>query len=164
MSINIIDVERINQFRQVIDDTGQTMAEIDWRVVQHLGRVKGILEQKLAYIQRRLNEAEAMLSEAESIESACHARQYTNSNGEIVPSCSVEEHKANRAREIAQKWRGKYNRAQQIYNDCRHEIDSFLMGGHRFMDEMCKRQTPAITQLIDDIYNKMKDIINTPVT
>lgn len=164
MPIYILDVERIKRLGQVVDDTGQTMADIDWRVVQYLGRVRESLEQKLAYIQRKLNEAEALLSEAERAESLCHSKQHRNSEGELVPSCSLEEYNANQAHKIVQKWREKYNKAQQIYNDCRYEIDSFLIGGHRFIDEMCNRQTPEISQLINTIYTKMNDILKSPAS
>lgn len=164
MPIYILDVERIKRLGQVVDDTGQTLADIDRRVVQYLGRVRETLEQKMAYLLRKLNEAEALLSEAERAESICHSKQHLNSNGEIEPCCSLEERAANQAREIAQKWREKYSRAQQIYNDCRYEIDSFLIGGHRFINEMCNRQTPEISQLINTIYTKMNDILKSPAS
>jgi hypothetical protein len=161
MVVSILDVESIERLNRVVKITSDTMADIDQQVINHIQAVKRSLETQLHRIQMKLDEVEKKLDQAESAESACHASQHRDNDGRIVPSCSYEENVAAAARKEAEKWRRKYQRAQQIYDVCQQEIADYISGGHEFIRDLCDLQATKVSQLLSVIYDKMQDVLST---
>jgi hypothetical protein len=139
------------------------MSGIDQELIRYISSVKDTLGRKLNYIKMNLDEAERKLDEAERAEAACHARQHRNKYGDLVPSCSCEENAAAAAWKEAEKWRGKYKRAKQIFDECQQEIADYLSGGHEFIRNMSGQQTHEASQTLRDCVDRIQDILSTNV-
>ena len=136
-----VDVHSLERLNDVINHSGKAMSDVDQGLTNCIYGVRDTLGRKLNYIQMNLDEAERKLDEAEIAEAACHARQHRNKYGDLVPSCSCEENAAAAAWKEAEKWRGKYKRAKQIFDECQQEIAEYLSGGHEFIRNMSGQQT-----------------------
>lgn len=161
--IYISDVHSLEQLNDMIKYSSKAMANIDQHVIQHIYSVRETLGRQLHQIRMRLDEAEARLAQAERAESACHARQHRNADGDLVPSCSLEEHAAAKARMEAEKWRSKYHQAQQIFDECQQEIADYFSGGHEFIQNMCDQLAPKASHTLCDCVGKLQDILSTNV-
>lgn len=158
------DVNSLEQLNLRMGLSGEEMANIDTGVINYFNEVSTTLGRKLHYIQTKLEEAEARLSEAENAMYCCHARQHRDNDGNLVPSCSREESAVAAAQNVVDKWRSKYERALQICDECYHEIDNYYANGHQLILNMCNQQTPKITQLLRDCIEKLQEISNIKIT
>lgn len=159
---HISDVDLLVKLDQRIGASGQAMANIDQSVISHLNNVRDTLERQLDVIREKLQDAEQRLSEAESACQACHASQFCDEFGMVVPSCASEENAVEVARMEVEKWRSKYEQGQQILGECQREVSDYNAGGHALVENMCEQQTKAQKILQIHISN-LQDILKTDV-
>jgi flagellar biosynthesis chaperone FliJ len=160
----IIDIHLLERLDEQIGSSGEAMASIDQNVCDHLNTVRDTLERQLDTIREKLQEAEQKLSEAENALSSCKANQVLEpETGTFVPSCDCEENAVESARTEVEKWRTKYERGQQILEECQREIGEYNGpgGGHSLIQTMSKDQTPKVSQLLRDYIEKLQDILNS---
>ena len=160
---HISDVDLLVKLDQRIGASGQAMANIDQSVVSHLNNVRDTLERQLDVIREKLQEAEQRLSEAESACQACHASQFCDEFGMVVPSCASEESAVEVAQMEVEKWRSKYEQGQQILGECQREIGEYngSGGGHSLVLMMSEQQTLKASQLLHGCIDKLQDILNS---
>lgn len=158
--IYIQDVQLLTQLHERIIYSGEAMSKIDQNVINYILGVNKTLEKQLHQIQMKLTEAESRLSNAERAEAACHARQHRNKEGNLVPSCSLYENATMKAQKEAEKWRSRYQRAQQIMEECQQETHDYLTGGHNLILNMCEQQMPKASNLLCDCINKLQRILD----
>lgn len=160
----IRDIHLLERLDEQIGSSGEAMASIDQNVCDHLNTVRDTLERQLDTIREKLQEAEQKLSEAENALSSCKANQVLDpETGTFVPSCDCEESAVESARSEVEKWRTKYERGQQILEECQREIGEYNGpgGGHGLIQTMTKDKTPKISQLLQDYTEKLQDILNS---
>lgn len=157
------DVNSLEHLNLTIGRSGEEMANIDTCVVNYFNKVSATLGRKLHYIQTKLEEAEAKLSEAENQMHCCHASQHYDKYGNLVPSCSSEESAVAAAQKVVDKWMSKYERALQICNECHREIENYDAKGHQLILSMCNQQTPKITQMLSNCIEKLQGIMGSTI-
>ena len=160
----IRDIHLLERLDEQIGSSGEAMAGIDHNVCTYLNNVRDTLERQLDAIREKLQEAEQKLSEAENALSSCKATQVLDpETGTFVPTCDCEESAVESARAEVEKWRTKYERGQQILDECQREIGEYNGpdGGHGLIQTMSKDQTPKVSQLLRDYIEKLQDILNS---
>ena len=169
---HIRDVHSLEQLNNMIEYSGEAMANIEENVSNYIDGVKEVLDKQLEYLQQKLEEAEEKLSEAEDDLSSCEASQrYDEESGEYSPSCSAEERAVESAREEVEEWRRKYDEGQRIVGECQSEIDDynspggilFPPGGHYLIINMRENQTPKATRQLRECIDKLYDILGCDV-
>lgn len=163
-SPHISDVSSLEHLNDKIKNSCEAMSGIDQSVIQHIYGVRETLARQLRQIRMKLDEAERQLDQASSAMHHCHASQYRNQDGDIVPSCSYEERAVDEAQKVAEMWRRKHHRAQQIFDECRQEIDDYLSGGHEFIQDMRDLQYPKISKTLSEITDRLQAILSANVT
>ena len=161
---HIRDVLLLEKLNERIVASSEAMASIDQNVCAHLNNVRDTLERQLDAIREKLQETEQKLSEAENALSSCKASQVLDpETGTFVPNCDCEENAVESARAEVEKWRTKYERGQQILEECQREIGEYNGpgGGHSLIQTMSKDQTSKISQLLRDYTEKLQDILNS---
>lgn len=159
---HISDVDLLVKLDQRIGASGQAMANIDQSVVSHLNNVRDTLERQLDVIREKLQEAEQRSNEAESACQACHASQFCDEFGMVVPSCASEESAVEVAQMEVEKWRSKYEQGQQILGECQREMSDYNAGGHALIENMCDQQAKA-QKILHIHINNLQDILGTAV-
>lgn len=168
----IRDVHSLEELNNMIEYSGEAMANIEENVSNYIDGVKDVLEKQLNIIRERLEEVKEKLREAEEALSSCEATQeYDEDCGEYKPSCNWERSTVQSAREEVDEWRRKYEEGKRIVSECQSEIDdynfpgSFLYppGGHHLILNMRDNQTPKASQQLRDCIDKLQDILNTDV-
>lgn len=161
--VYVRDVHSLETLTSTIERTGEEMANIDQNVNSYLNEVMGTLERQLNFIQGRLSEAEMRLNVAEVALAACHASQVTNELGMVVPSCDCEERDVADARAEVEKWRGRYERGQQIVSECQREIGDYNGhgGGHSLIRNMSEQQTPKAAEILREHIDRLQDILSS---
>ena len=153
--INLLE-ELINEFK----NTSESMLTIDVNVCNHLDSVLNDLQNKLNYIQSRLSQAESALNQAENALNACYASQAAAAaSGTMGPSCMIEENAVQSAQAEVMKWRGRYERGQQIVVQCQQEISDYHGGGQQLIQNMCGNQTSSATKQLQDCIEKLHEIL-----
>lgn len=169
---HIRDVHSLEELNNMIEYSGEAMANIEENVSNYIDGVKEVLDKQLDYIQQKLEEAEEKLSEAEDDLSSCEASQkYDEESGEYRPSCSAEQRAVESARKEVEEWRRKYEEGQRIVGECQSEIDDYNSpggilnppGGHYLIINMRENQTPKATQQLRDCIDKLYDILDCDV-
>lgn len=162
-SPHISDVHILELLNEKLKYSSEAMSEIDNNVIQHIYSVRDALGRQLHHIRMKLDEAEARLDQAERAESACHARQHRNQDGDLVPSCSFEESAAAAALKEVKRWRGKKSAATRVFEECQQEIASYLSEGHQFIRNMCEQKTSKASQSLCDCIEKLQEILKSDV-
>lgn len=157
----IRDVHLLEKLDDRVVSTGEAMANIDQDVSNYLNSVQETLESQLNTVQERLKDAEARLTEAENVCSACHASQMCDESGMLVPSCEWEESSVETARMEVEKWKLRYEQGQQILGECRQEIADYSSGGHVLILNMHEQQTPKASQILHGCIEKLQDVLNS---
>jgi chromosome segregation ATPase len=169
---HIRDVHSLEELNNMIEYTGEAMANIEENVSNYIDGVKEVLDKQLEFIQQKLEEAEEKLSEAEEALSSCEASQeYDEESGEYRPSCSSEERAVESARKEVEEWKKKYDEGKSIVDECRTEIDDYNApagfiqppGGHYLIKYMREQQTPKASQQLRDCIEKLYDILQCDV-
>ena len=161
---SVSDVHLLVKLNKIIVSSGEAMASIDQNVCAHLNNVRDNLEKQLDTIREKLQEVEQKLSEAENALSSCKASQVLDpETGTFVPSCDCEESAVESARAEVERWRTKYERGQQILEECQREVGEYNSpgGGHGIIQTMSKDQTPKVSRLLRDYVEKLQVILNS---
>lgn len=163
--IFIRDVRSLEELNNMMEFTGEAMANIEENVSNYLDGVKEVLEKQLDIIRKQLEAAQCRLSEAQSELSSCYASQnYDSETGEYSPSCSCEERAVSRAQDEVNDWQKKYDDGKSIVDECCSEISDYNApagvlyppGGHFLIRNMYEYQTPEATkqlrEFIQEVY------------
>lgn len=163
--VYIRDVNLLENLNDKIVSSGNAMSNIDQNVNSYLNGVISDLESQLSVIQQNLQAAESRLSNAEAALSACQALVIMTPMGPMPPNCGCEEAEVAAASAEVSKWRGRYERGQQIMGECRGEIAEYNSpsGGHGLIANMSESQTPKASMLLNDCFDKLQDILNAPM-
>lgn len=160
--IYVQNVQALEQLDQRMSSSAEAMSDVDKNVNNHLNDVRNTLESQLNIIQQRLDEAEARLQRAQACLRACLASQCVNEYGIVTPSCICEERDVAEAQCEVDKWRGRYERGQQILSECQQEISDYSAGGHSLIMKMGEQQREASSQLCECI-GKLYEILEHDV-
>lgn len=172
----IRDIRSLEELNNMMEFTGEAMANIEENVSNYLDGVKAVLEKQLDIIRKKLEEAQQRLSEAQSALSSCYASQsYDDEKKEYTPSCHWEERAVSKAQDEVNRWQKKYDEGKRIVDECNGEIDDYNApagilnppGGHYLIRNMCEYQTPEATkqlrEFIEEVYDyKQHDVGGDP--
>ena len=167
----IRDVHSLEELNNMIEYSGEAMANIEENVSGYINGVKDVLDKQLQFIQEQLDKAKERLREAEEELSDCEASQTEDEDGHVTPSCNMERWAVQAAREEVAEWQEKYNEGKDIVSECQREIDDYNFpggildppGGHYLIQNMRDNQTPKASQQLRDCIEKLQDILTTDV-
>jgi hypothetical protein len=160
--IYIRDVNLLEELQDRIVSSGEAMSGIDRNVVSSLDSVMSTLESNLAIVRQKLESAESRLSNAEAALAACESQVIMTTMGPMPPDCGCEQSEVAAANAEVSKWKGRYERGQQIVSECRSEIAEYnsTTGGHGLIVNMTENQTPKASMLLSDCLARLQDILN----
>lgn len=157
----ISDVSLLEQFNKLIEQSGETMANIEQNVSSYLGSVKEELERQLDFLREKAEEAQQRLSQAEQAASSCHASQvFVPESGEYVPTCNREDSEVTSAQEEVEECQRKYQEGQRVVSECEREIEDYKGqgGGKSLIEHMAHNQTPRAIEQMCNCIDKLYDI------
>jgi len=160
----IRDVLWLEKLDERIGASGKALANIEQNVCQYLNDVREELERQLDILHQKFQEAEQKLNEAENALSSCLSSQILDpTTGTFVPSCDWAEDAVDSAQSAVEKWRTRYERGQQILEECQREIGEYngQGGGHSFILTMSEQQTLKVSQLLRGCMDKLQDVLNS---
>ena len=167
----IRDVHSLEELNNMIEYSGEAMANIEENVSSYINGVKDVLDKQLEFIREQLDKALEKLHEAEEDLCDCEASQTEDEDGNITPSCNMERWAVQAARREVDEWQKKYDKGKSIVEECQREIDDYNYsggileppGGHCLIQNMRNNQTPNASQQLRDCIDKLKDILTTDV-
>ena len=160
----IRDVLLLEKLNERIEASGKALANIEQDVCQYLNDVREELERQLDILHQKFQEADRKLNDAENALSSCRSSQILDpTTGTFVPSCEWEKDAVETAQSAAEKWRTRYERGQQILEECQREIGEYngQGGGHSFILTMSEQQTLKVSQLLRGCTDKLQDVLNS---
>lgn len=169
----IRDIQSLEQLNNMIEYSGEAMANIEENVSGYINGVRDVLEKQLEVLQERLEQAEERLQAAEEDLSACEASQeYDEDSNEYQPSCRCEEAAVAAARKEVENCRRNYEAGERILSECKNEIDDYNEpggmltppGGHCLIKNMREYQAPKASEQLRELISKLQDISNTDVS
>lgn len=167
--VNIRDLSSLEQLNNMIEYSGEAMANIEENVSNYIDKVYEVLEKQLNLIEEQLNKAKEELRAAQDELSACEASQeYDEESKEYHPSCRWEESAVQSARKEVDEWQRKYDEAKRIVDECKNEIEDYNYsggllyppGGHYLIVNMRKKQVPHATEQLREHIENAKDVLS----
>ena len=168
----IRDIQSLEQLNNMIEYSGEAMANIEENVSGYINGVRDVLEKQLEVLQERLENAEKRLQTAEEDLSACEASQeYDEDSNEYRPSCRCEASAVAVARKEVEICRRNYEAGERVLSECKNEIDDYNKpcgiltppGGHCLIKNMREYQAPKASEQLRELISKLQDVLNTDV-
>lgn len=167
--VHIRDINSLEELNNMIEYSGEALANIEENVSNYIDGVQDVLIQQLSIIQEKLDEAKERLSDAEDALSSClSSQEYDEESHTYHPSCSWQESAVQRARKEVDEWQRKYDAASRIVSECESEISEYNEpggvitppGGHYLIVDMRERQLVWATEQLRDYIDKAKEALN----
>lgn len=160
----IRDVLLLEKLDERIGASGKAMANIGQNVCQYLNDVREELERQLDIIHQKFQDAEQKLNDAENALNYCLSSQVLDpTTGTFVPNCKWEEDVVKAAQSDVEKWSTRYERGQQILEECQHEIGEYngQGGGRSLILTMSEQQTLKASQLLRGCIENLQEVLNS---
>lgn len=165
---HIRDINSLEELNNMIEYSGEALANIEENVSNYINGVQDVLEQQLIIIQEQLDKAKERLSDAEDALSSClSSQEYDEESHTYRPSCNCQENAVQRARKEVDEWQRKYDAASRIVSECESEISEYnesgggIMppGGHYLIVDMRERQLVWATEQLRNYIEKARNVL-----
>lgn len=166
--VHIRDINSLEELNNMIEYSGEALANIEENVSNYINGVQDVLEQQLTIIQEQLDKAKERLSDAEDALSSClSSQEYDEESHTYHPSCSWQESAVQRARKEVDEWQIKYDAASRIVSECESEIREYNEpggvitppGGHYLIVDMREKQLVSATEQLRNHIEKARIIL-----
>jgi hypothetical protein len=156
----IEDSNTLKDLRREVTKCGTKLQQTMQEVNAYLQKTVSSLEEQKGVHDRKLNEAERELYEAQSIYEVCrNSQRYDKEKQRWYPSCSIEEREVDDAQRYRDKCKVKADKAKEIAENAGYTQRQYQRETEKGLQSLAQDHTNATTQKLDGIISAVDDYL-----